>query len=161
MKVALGTTALLVALAVAFVGFALSQGERDILARFLTLSAVFAVAAFVLFGWSAATWHRQTKAGEARGGAAESPPASEPLSTVLLVFGVVVAFIGLPMLIDGVERLTRSGSYGGPHGRELLALDYPPSEWPWLFAIGFVMIVSALVWKVRLRRARSKLTGSD
>jgi hypothetical protein len=159
-KVVLGTITLLLAFAVALFGFAVSQGERDILSFFLTMSVVLAVSAFGLFGWSAVTWYQRTKLSATTGETTAPVPVSAPLSTVLLVFGVVLAFVGLPMLIDGVHRLTRSGEYGSKRGQEFLSSGYPAAEWPWFFAFGLVLIASALVWKLHLRRTRGARSTS-
>lgn len=157
MKVAIGTLSLLLAFTVALIGFALGQGERDILSSFLTVAGVLAVAAFALFGWSAVAWYQRTKVSAAIGATATTA-TTEPLpgavSTVLLVAGIVLGLVGLPMLIGGVRRLTGSGPYSSAYGQELRSIGYPAAEWPWLFAAGLGLTVSALAWKVRLRRAR-------
>jgi hypothetical protein len=158
-KVVFGTLSLLCAIAVAFFGFALSQGERDILSSFLTVSSVLAVCAFALFGWSAVSWFRR-KESSSIAGSPTSKPISGPASTVLLVLGVVLAFVGLPMLIDAVHRFMGSGMYDSAYGEGLRFGGYPAAEWPWFFAAGLVLTVSALVWKVRLRKARGNCATS-
>jgi hypothetical protein len=151
MHVVLGTVVLLLAIAVALFGFAVSQGERDLLSHFLTMSVVLAAIAVAFFGWSVVTWYQRAKGSVAKGGATVPVPVSGPLSTVL-VLGVVLAFVGLPMLVDGVSRLTRSGA----HAQPLLSGGHSVAELPWLFAVGLVLVVSALTWKGRRRRARRR-----
>lgn len=160
LRVALGTLSLFLAFAVAFFGFALSQGERDILSSFLTVAGVSAVAAFALYGWSAVAWYQLTKVSAAIGGTAATEPVPGAVSTVLLVVGVVLVFVGLPMLIDGVHRLTGSGAYSSAYGQQLRSSGYAAAEWPWLLAVGLALTATALVWKVRLRRARRSSASS-
>lgn len=154
MKVAVGTLSLLLAIAVAFFGFVISQGERDILRSFLTTAGVLAAVAVASFGWSAVEWRQRARLRTASGGSAAPAPDPGAASTVLLVVGIVVGFVGLPMFFDVRDRLTGSGAYESSYGGGIRSSDYPVAEWPWLFAVGLAATVSALVWKVRLRRRR-------
>jgi hypothetical protein len=151
MRVAFATIALLLAFAVAAVGFAVSQGERDALLGFLTASAVLVATAFGLFGWSDMRWRRQVKTLSVSEGAAQPAPVSGASSTLVLVFGVVLAFPGRPMFSNWLDYVTRSGLYADQE----LARSYSIAEWPWCFVVGLTLCVWAVVWKVRLRvRAR-------